>query len=79
MNHKPGVKNRAADALSCKLALLSAMSVEVIGFERLKEAYEDCLDFGEIYTALRDGPSREYPDFIMEDDYLFRERRLCVL
>ena len=28
------------------------MSVKVIGFERLKDDYESCLDFGELYTSL---------------------------
>jgi hypothetical protein len=32
-----------ADALSCRVTLLSVMSVEVIEFERLKEEYESFL------------------------------------
>jgi len=42
LKHKSGMKNKVADALSRRVTLLSVMSVEVTGFERLKEEYESC-------------------------------------
>jgi len=40
LKHKSGIENKAADALSRRVTLLSVMRVEVTGFERLKEEYE---------------------------------------
>jgi hypothetical protein len=43
------------------------MSVEVTRFERLKEEYESCSEFGEIYLALKDENHRVingYPENI---------------
>jgi len=51
LEHKSGIENKA-DALSRRVTLLSVMSVEVIGFERLKEEYESCSKFREIYLTL---------------------------
>lgn len=52
LKHKSGVENKPADALSRKNSLLHTMSVEVIGFDKLKEEYLTCLDFGSLYSAL---------------------------
>ena len=65
VRHKVRVENRVADALSQCVMMLSTMRVEVVGLERLKEAYADCLDFGLIYTALQAGPSRDYHDYVL--------------
>ena len=46
MKHRAGVENKAADAQSQKVSLLSIVSVKVTGFERLKNDYESCPDFG---------------------------------
>ena len=35
-----GVENKAVNALSRRVSLLSVMSVQVTGFERLKDDYE---------------------------------------
>jgi hypothetical protein len=43
------MENKGADVLSCRVTLLSIISVEVIEFERLKKRYESCLKFKEIY------------------------------
>ena len=48
LKHKAGVENKAADALSRRTFLLVAMSVEATGFERIREEYASCPDFGEI-------------------------------
>ena len=59
LKHKAGVENKVADALSRRLAILVDVSTEVLGFERLKDDYETFPDFGDVYTALRDGLFRE--------------------
>ena len=71
LKHKAGVENKAADALSRRISLLVAMSVETTRFERIRKEYESCPDFGEIYTLLRDGLARERDDFFLHDGYLF--------
>ena len=60
-----GVENRAMDVLSWRVSLLSTVSVEVVGFEKLKEEYVECSDFKNIYFSLQQGPSREYSDYIL--------------
>ena len=52
VKHRVGVENKAANALSRRVSLLSIMSVKVTGFERLKDDYESCPDFEELYTSL---------------------------
>ena len=46
LKHKAGVENKVADALSRRVMILVVMSAEVIGFERLREKYDSCPDFG---------------------------------
>ena len=60
--------------------ILIAMSAEVIRFERLslREEYDSCPDFGEIYVTLRDDSLREMDGFLLQDGYLFRFRKLCI-
>ena len=53
LKHKAGVENRVADALSHRRTLLSVMSIEVVGFEKIKDTYESCPDFENIYTCLK--------------------------
>ena len=54
------------------------MSVETIGFDRIRKEYGSCPDFGEIYTLLRDGLARDRDDFFLQDGYLFRATQLCI-
>ena len=64
-SNKAGVENKVADALSRRVMILVAMNVEVIGFERLREEYDSCPDFGEIYVTLRDDSIREIDGFLL--------------
>ena len=54
------------------------MSIETTGFERIREEYATCPDFGKIYTLLQDGLARERDDFFLQDGYLFRATQLCI-
>jgi len=78
LKHKSGIENKAADALSRRVTLLSVMSVEVTGFERLKEEYESCSKFGEIYLTLKDENCRVINGYHLQDGYLFRDNKLCI-
>jgi len=81
--HSPYVTKRelkiVADALSCRVFILTKMSTAVNGFERLKTEYESCPDFHEIYVELKDGTTREVDGFVLHDGYLFIGRKLCIL
>ena len=68
--HKAGVENKVADALNRRVMILVVMSVEVTGFERLREEYELCPDFGEIYIALQDNSVLEMDRLLLPDEYL---------
>ena len=48
------MENKTTDVLSWGVTLLSIMSVEVTGFERLKEEYESYSEFKEVFMTLRD-------------------------
>ena len=78
LQHKAGTENKAADALSRRISLLVAMSIETTRFERIREEYATCPDFEKIYTLLRDGLARELDDFFLQDGYLFRATQLCI-
>ena len=54
LRHKARVEKKVADVLSRRVMILVAMSAEVTGFERLREKYESCPDFGETYVTLWD-------------------------
>ena len=43
--HKAGVENKAADALSRRLTILTVLSNQVVGFEKIKAEYESCPHF----------------------------------
>ena len=71
--------NKTADVLSCRVMLLSIISVEVTGFERLKEEYESYLEFEEIYMTLRDENNCIVDGYHLQKVYLFRDNKLCIL
>ena len=66
------------DALSQRMMMLSTMRVEVVGLEKLKETYADCPDFGLIFNTLQSGPSRDHPDFVLQEGHLFCGDKLCI-
>ena len=72
------MKNKATDALSRRVTLLSVISVEVTRFERLKEEYESCSEFGEIYLKLKDKNHRVITSYHLQDGYLFQDNKLCI-
>lgn len=78
LRHKAGVNNKATYALSQRIFILNKMTV-IVDFERLKEDYESCPNFCEIYDQLKDGTIREVDGYILHDGFLFFGRKLCIL
>ena len=75
IKHKAGVHNVVADALSRRHALVTSMQVQVVGFDVLKELYEENADFGEIWKVCTDKP---FKDFVRMDGFLFKGNTLCI-
>ena len=78
IKHKLGEDNRVADALSRKNHLLSIISPQIIGLDKIKEIYDSCKDFKKIYNELLIGNSLNHKDFQIHDGYLFKDNRLCI-
>ena len=49
LKHTSGVKNKVAVALTRRTCVLKQLNAEVVDFERIKEEYMSCPDFGEIF------------------------------
>ena len=79
MKHRADIDNKVADAFSHKLFLLSIMSFEVTGFKKLKEDYESRPDFRELYSNLCRTPHPILDDYFLQNGYLFKANRLCIL
>ena len=77
IKHKAGVE-KVADTLSRRVSILIAVSNEVTGFVRIKNDYESCPDFGEVYKSLANGLVRERDDYFLLDGYLFKVNKLCI-
>uniref|UniRef100_A0A2N9EYR8 Reverse transcriptase domain-containing protein n=1 Tax=Fagus sylvatica TaxID=28930 RepID=A0A2N9EYR8_FAGSY len=78
LKHKAGIENKAADALSRRVTLLSMMSTNVTGFERLRDEYESCPDFGQVHETLSSAPHSTIEDYTIQDGYLFKANKLCI-
>ena len=78
VKHRAGVENKATHALSRRVSLLSVMSVKVTRFERLKDDYESCPDFGELYTSLSNVSRLILDDYTLQEGYLFKANKLCI-
>jgi len=79
LKYKSRMENKTANALSRRVMLLSMISVEINGFERLKEEYESCPEFEEIYMTLKDENNRVVNGYHLQEGYLFRDNKLYIL
>ena len=54
---------------------MTSMQVQVVGFDVLKELYEEDADFGEIWKLYADKP---FNGFVRMDDFFFKGNTLCI-
>ena len=74
--HKLGQQNRAADALSIRVALMRTLSLEIVGFETLTELYVDEDDVKKVWaTCMLKQPC---DDFYIRDGFLMKSWKLCL-
>ncbi|XP_074300179.1 uncharacterized protein LOC141631401 [Silene latifolia] len=73
--YKNGKSYVVVDALSRRYSLLNVLSVRLLGFETLKNYYDDDPDFGELFEKCKSGAKGE---FAIQDDFIFKGNRLCV-
>ena len=67
--HKSGQQNKVVDALSQRASLLGAISIEVVGFNYLKDTYVVDEDFGGIWAQCN---NKEFvTNFFVQDGFLF--------
>ncbi|GJW92905.1 RNA-directed DNA polymerase [Tanacetum coccineum] len=75
LKHKAGKLNKVVDALSRRHCLLQTMEAKVLGFEVLKDLYEDDCDFGPTWKSCCKKPVN---DFLRYEGFLFKSNWLCV-
>jgi hypothetical protein len=75
IKYKQGKENIVADALSRRYVLLHTMNTRLLGFEYMKELYDNDSDFADIYNACRHSA---FGKFYLMDGYLFKKNRMCV-
>lgn len=69
--YKEGKTNIVADALSRRSYLLTIVDAQVLGFEHLKELYNEDVDF-------KDKMVRQDGSYVLHECFLFKGNKLCV-
>nr|KYP46036.1 Transposon Ty3-G Gag-Pol polyprotein [Cajanus cajan] len=68
-------QNSVADALSRRHILLSTLQSKVVGFEILKELYQNDPDFRNFWKSTEDQPFQHYH---RQQGFLFKDNVLCI-
>jgi hypothetical protein len=81
IKHISGSANKVVYALSRRSLVIQEFQVKTLGFEHLKEMYQEYSDFKEAYEAhenplLRDNNS--WSEYLIHDGLLFKGSRLCI-
>ena len=66
-----------ADALSRRYTLLSQLDCRIFGLQSIKEQYALDPDFKDVLLNCREGCT--WNKFMINDGFLFRANRLCIL
>lgn len=74
--HRSGIQNKVADALSRRSSLLAVLSIELIGFNLLKELYPNDEDFAAIWSHCSRNEHVEV--FHIQQGFLFKGNLFCI-
>ena len=77
MKHKSGVTNKVANALNRWASLLTTLRTEVVGFDYLKELYENDKDFGDIWGKCQQ-THKTVNSMYIQGGFLFQGNQLCI-
>ena len=78
IKHKSGSLNKVADRPSKRQSLSVMMRTNVSGFKEFRESYKEDGKQWLVVQALQQDNRVGFPNYWLEDGYLFKERRLCV-
>jgi len=81
LKHISGRANKVANALSRRALLLQESSIQVMGFEHLKDLYQTDTDFKEAFEACQNPVLRNaspWLDYNLQEGLLFRGGQLCI-
>eukprot|EP00253_Pinus_taeda_P033024 PITA_33024 len=82
LKHISGQSNKVADALSRRTLLLQESTMQILGFEHLKELYPTDTEFMEAYEACQNPLLRndsKWLDYNLQEGLLFKGGQLCIL
>jgi hypothetical protein len=77
IKHKKGKYNIIVDALSRQYTMLFQLDFNFFGLETIKEQYLHDAEFKYVLQNCRDG--RTWNKFILNDRFVFRANKLCIL
>ena len=81
LKHISEQANKVMDALSRRALLLQESTIQVLGFEHLKDLYQTDTDFKEVYEACQNPLVRDNSpclDYNLQEKLLFRGGQLCI-
>ncbi len=70
-----------ADALRRRALLLQESTMQVLGFEHLKDLYQTDMDFKEAYETCQNQVFRDrgpWMDFMLQEGLMFKGNKLCI-
>jgi len=76
IEHKSGALNKVTHALSRRASVLLTLTQEILGFEFMKELYENDVEFKELWAKCNEKHPSAY--FHVREGYLFKGDRLCI-
>jgi hypothetical protein len=82
IKHISGSTNKFTNALSMRCLIFQEFQVETLGFEHLKEMYQEDPNFKEAYEACENHLLREinqWMEYIIQEILLFKCLQLCIL
>jgi hypothetical protein len=73
----PNGLNIIIDALSRRYALLTQLDYKIFGLETIKDQYVHDVDFKDVLLHCKD--EKTWNKFILNDGFVFRANKLCIL